>query len=877
MFRAAERARLVVICAPAGFGKTTVMAEWRGRLKEQGIATGWLTLDEGDDDVSRFLVHLRAAMGAIDPACGTSSQEEYSAEKPAAGMLMDLLECVASQEAPFALFLDDYETIRNPEVHKALRRVLRVVPPAGRIIVGTRREPELGLARLRAHGLLTEIGPPELRFRRDETQEFFLDKHGLDLEPEDLDRLQRCTEGWAVGLQLAALALGASPDPKAILQSFSGSFADVADYLAEDVLARQPESVREFLLVTSVLDRLCGPLCDALTGRSDGYEMLEQLEKANLFLLPLDAEKRWYRYHNAFGQFLRARLERGFRGRVARLHIAAAEWFERAGQPVEAIGHLLQAGEEERAAALMAECARDLVERFGQSGTVIGWVERLPADVVDRYPRLRFAYASALSLRHRYEEACGVLDRLRTSKVAQRAAPEELDEINAVRAMALVFADRVQESHRAAQEGFENLAPQSTFAHGLIGNVFAYHLVATNQFDRAEALVTAARRSNLRIRSDFAAVYSLCIEGVLRLAQGRLGEAIATYRRALELSRELVSGYSVPGALAAALLAEALYERDELDEAGDLISAHLPLLRESGLLDAILIGYITLARVVEYKGDPARADRILAEVEQIGRDRGMLRLVAVVNRERARLFLARGDLTRAGEAAERAERRHIWEPFVGRCMPASDPETGAISQIRLLLRRGNAAEALARIRHELPRAESSGRFRQVLKLLCLQALALAATGQHREALRALREGLRRGAEEGYVRTFADEGQPLAALLQELRPSLEEGGAAAPSGLPREYVDRILVAMRVALGSSGERTAPDEQAPLEPLSERELSVLELLALGLSNKEMADRLCVSESTVRFHLRNIYPKLHAKNRTQAILKGRRYGLIP
>ena len=863
----------MVIRAPAGFGKTTVMAEWWGRLGERGVARGWLTLDEGDNDVSRFLAHLRAAMAAIDPACGAAPQEEYGAEKPAAGMLMDLMDCVATQDAPFALFLDDYETIGNPEVHDALRQVLRVVPPFGRIVVGTRRDPDLGLARLRAHGQLTEIGPSELRFRPDETKEFLLEKHGLDLGPEDLDRLQRCTEGWAVGLQLAALALAASPDPRAILQSFSGSFADVADYLAEDVLARQPGPVREFLIVTSVLDRLCGPLCDALTGRSDGYEMLEQLEKANLFLLPMDAEKRWYRYHNAFRQFLRARLERGFRGRVARLHVAAADWFEQAGRPVEAIGHLLQAGEEGRAAAFMAECARDLVQRFGQSGTVIGWVERLPGEVVDRYPRLRFSYAIALSLRHRYEEACHVLDRLRASKVEQHAAPEELDEINAVRAMALVFADRVEESHRVAQEGFESLSPRSTFAHGLIGNVFAYHLVATNQFDRAEALVTAARRSNLQARSDFAAVYSLCIEGMLCLTQGRLGRAIQTYRRALELSRELLSGYSVPGALAAALLGEALYERDEAREAEQLISMHLPLLRESGLLDAILIGYITLARVLEHKGEASRADRLLSEVEQIGRDRGMLRVVAVVNRERARLLLCRGDVVRAADAAERAERRHVWEPFEGRCMPASDPETGAVSQIRLLLRRGNAAEALTRIRHELPKAESAGRFRQVLKLLCLQALGLEAVGEHREALRTLREALRRGSEEGFVRIFADEGGPLAGLIRELRKSLDAGAVSPTSGLTRPYLDRILNAM----GAAAEPSVPDQQVPLEPLSERELSVLELLALGLSNREMADRLCVSESTVRFHLRNIYPKLRAKNRTQAILKGRTYGLIP
>lgn len=875
---AAEHARLVLVRAPAGFGKTTLMLQWMHHLQAAETATAWLGLSEADNDTGRFLTYLAGALRQIDPSLDPGPTGDAFGNEASTASLLNLLEWVASRDVPFALFLDEFEIIRNPAVHDIVRQTLHHLPEGSLVLIATRELPQIGVGRLRALRQLVDIGLEDLRFSPDETARFLRHADRLVLDDEDLYRLQRCTEGWVAGLQLAALALTGREDGKAFIRSLTGSHAHIADYLAEDVLARQPEEVRDFLLKTSILERLCGPLCDAVTDRTDGYEMLAHLERANLFLVPLDDERRWYRYHNLFAQFLRSRLDRGVRELVAALHRSAAAWLSAQGVSVGAAAHLLAAGDTDEAARLMAGCARDLV-KLGRVRTVSEWVEALPAEALNRHPDLRLAYCWALCARRCYAEAIANLDALPGPGQQESLDPAAHDELLALRPTILLFEGRIEECHQAAVANLPNVSSFGTFGYGVLQNVLAFCLTTSGQFDEAESLLHHALRSHVKAGTMFATVYAKCFQGWGQMVQGRLGSALEHYRLALARAREASPGYSVPGALAATFLADALYERDELDEAERLLSEHFAFIPEGSTLDIVLLAYLTLTRIRFARGQEAEALHLLEEAEAMGRDRGAARVAATVRLERVRLALQKGDLAAAEATFRTTDDRPVWQTLKGRCLPANDPESPQVSRLRLQVRRGEAHTALAGLRSELSRAKASGRHRQALKLRVLTAQALDASGEKRAALRALGEAVQLSAPEGFVRTFVDEGPGVAQLLGELG----HAGCAAAShdGYPSPSYIRQLLAR---FGSGASATSPEddagqgglESAPTEDLTDREISILQMLARGLSNQSLADHLFVSVPTVKFHLHNINRKLGATNRTEAVAKARRLHLI-
>jgi LuxR family maltose regulon positive regulatory protein len=853
------------------------MLQWMADLQEQGKPSAWLTLDEADNDTGRFLSYLVAAFRKADPTMdlGNLVQSDFRGESLATGFLLNLLERLESSKVPFTVFLDDFETIKNAEVNQILRQVLDHLQVESRLVIGTRETPRIGLARMRIWGQLVEIGTEELRFAVDETERFLREGHGLSLDEEDVTRLHKCAEGWAAGLQLAALSLAGRRDGKEFIRSFSGSSSEIADYLAEDVLSRQPEDVRTFLLQTSILNCLSGTLCDALTGRSDGYEMLSFLERANLFLTPLDNERCWYRYHNLFEQFLRSRLRLAFPRKIADLHRAAAGWFSGQGRYVEAAEHALAAGDTETAADLIEKCAGALVE-MGQFGTVADWVERLPPETLDQHPSIRVAYAWTLIFQCCYDRANAIIDQISCDKEQGTLDLITRNEVNALRSVNLALADRIEESYHVAQESLAKTALPGTFAHANSKLILGFSLVTLGRFDEAYEMLRRARESHTKAGSILGIVYCHCFEGMTLLSQGRLQAALFQYRTAFSKAREVIPGYSRAAAVAAVFLAEALYELNELAEAERLLTGHLEIFREYVNLDTVVSGYITLGRILFHRGQYGDALRLLEEAERVGLTRNWPRMGATVRLERARLALQCGNIESAERLYRLPEDRQIWKAVEIRIMPSSDVDTPEIHSLRLLIRRGQAARALEGLRSELSRAEGLGRQRRALKIRILQADAMNACGDRKAALRVLREAALFAAPEGYIRVFADEDTSVAQLIRDLRESgaVDEGRALKRTQV--DYLGRILLAAGETVRKS---TEPDPEMAGEALDEittREIEVIGLLARGLSNHDLAEKLFVSENTVKFHLRNINSKLSAKNRTEAVAKARGLGLI-
>lgn len=879
-FERAMGSRLGLVTGPAGSGKTTVMLQLLARLRERGTPAAWLTLDESDNDTGRFLAYLAGALQGIDPSFDPSlgSSPPYGAGSRLGEHVLRFRGWMTEDFArPFALFLDDLEVLHNPEVLHIVRELPAQALPCQLLVVASRSTPDLGLARLRVRGHLSEIGPDELRFAWDETDRFLRGARGLDLADEELARLHGCTEGWAAALQLSALALSGHEDRHSVIASFSGAFTDIADYLAEDVVSRQPEDVRRFLLETSVLDRLSGPLCDAVTERSDSYSFLDHLERANLFLTPLDSERHWYRYHNLFADFLRGQTERLLPEALPRLHLRAADWFVEQGHAVEAAKHALAAGDLDRAARLVAECAMTLVG-LGQLRTVADWVDRLPSKTVDRHPELRLALCWALSMRHHHGEARRLLDEIKNGLDPDSPTdPAVLDNIFALESVILSLTDDVGRCLALSEHNLPLIADKSSFPYGVLANCLGCRLLEAGRFEEARRLLESAERCHAQAGNVFGAMYSVCLIGALELLQGRLSVAVERYRSAEATVRRASLTHSQTGAVASVFLAEALYEMDETEEAERLLAESRDRFRECVPLDVMLLGYLTLARIHALRGEEAAVARLLEEAERVGTDEGIPRAAATVHLERVRLALQRGDLRAALRLASEASGDSVWSGFRGWGMPASDPDTAEVSRLRLMIREGRAQAAVPPLKAELARAIESRHLRRALTVRILLAEALAAGGDRRAALRMLREALLFGAREGFVRAFVDEGPPILGLVGELRdegPARHE--AAGDPFVPLEYLDRILIAggRGRPVGTSAAGTARGE--PSEPLTARETEILEMVACGLSNTELARRLFITVPTVKFHLRNINSKLRAHNRTRAVARARELGLI-
>jgi LuxR family maltose regulon positive regulatory protein len=869
---------LTLVSAPAGFGKTTLLAEWLAIAAADGRAVAWLSLDPRDNDPALFWTYLVAALNTAAPGAGAGALSLLqSPEPPGEAGLVTLLNDLDAISDDVVLVLDDYHVIGARDVQDGMAFLLEHLPPQIHLVIASRADPALPLARLRGRGELTEIRAADLRFTPGEAAAYLNEVMGLVLTATDVAALEGRTEGWIAALQLAALSMQGREDTAAFIAGFAGDDRYIVDFLAEEVLQRQPGNVQQFLLQTSVLDRLCGPLCDAVTGQDGGKAKLAALERGNLFLVPLDDRRRWYRYHQLFADVLHARLRDEQPDEVPDLHRRASGWHEQNGEPSEAIRHALAAGDFERAADLV-ELAIPAMRRSRQEAAVLGWLELLPDEVVRVRPVLSVGFAGALLAGGEFE---GVEARLRDAEqwldgatgigqgsrapAAQmivvddaefRRLPAEIPLYRA--AQALARGDRpatVRHARRALE-----LSP----ADDHLGRASAAALMGLASWASGDleagysgyAECMAGLRRAGHIADTFGCAIALAD---IRRTQGRLGEAMRTYEQALQRAPQ--QGGSVLRGTADMYvgMSEIHRERDDLRAATQQLLRSQELGEHIGLPQNRYRWRVAMARIRQAEGDLSGALDLLNEAERlyVGDFFPNVRPVPAL---RARVRVAQGEL---GEALGWAREQGL--SFDDDLSYLREFEHITLARVLLA---GYTSEHAARPIQEATRlleglllaAEEGERTGSVIEILVLQALARQSQDDVPAALASLQRALTLAEPEGYVRIFADEGPPMATLLR----------AAAKRGTAPGYVRRLLA----AVNKTGDG-APASQGLIEPLSERELDVLRLLGTDLGGPEIARELIVSLNTVRTHTKNIYAKLGVNNRRAAVRRARELNL--
>jgi ATP/maltotriose-dependent transcriptional regulator MalT len=871
---------LVLLCTPAGFGKTSLMAEW-ARAAQRPVV--WLSLDDGDNDPARFWRHIAAALDPVHPGIAGRVAALLPGLPPASleAVVTTVVNELAEVADEVVLVLDDYHLVHAQLVHASLGFLLEHLPESLRLVLASRADPPLPLARLRARGQLAELRERDLRFTQEEAAALLREAAGPEVSEAAVAALAGRTEGWAAGLQLAALSLRGHPDPAGFVATFSGSHRYVLDYLAEEVLDRQPEPLRRFLLQTSVLERLSGPLCDAVTGRAGSQQLLEQVEAANLFLVPLDEVRGWWRYHQLFADLLQARLLQERPGAVPGLHRAAAAWCEDHGLADDAVRHALAAGDAAWAARLI-EQHFDRFLRRAEEATVDRWLQTLPAELVRSRPRLRHAQAVWALLGGRMEEAESLLADAEQALAASEDEPYEPSVgraasvvANLPAAIALVRAElarRRGDAERVATFGQQALGLLTENDRALRLHADWVLAVADWQGGRlaeAEHALEGVVAEQRAAGEGYLAVRPACDLGQVRRARGHLSAALRIYQQALESASE--DGRPLPFAgLAQVGMAEVLYERGELEAAlahateGARLCRQLAYTLSTPLPLVAALAILTWIR--QAQGDPAGALHAMGEAERIKLSSAVVDLFNPVPALRARLALAHGEVTEAVRWAQ--------DSGLDPDDPLSYPrEREYIMLVRVLVATGERGRALGLLERLRSLAVAQGRVGSIIQVLVLQAVALESSGDERAALAALAEALALAAPEGYLRVFVDEGPALAALLRRLVTTPAKARAVQ---VPPAYLGRLLDAFELA----GQAIIPPGGRPADvlavPLSARELEVLALLSTGNPNQAIAEELVITLDTVKRHVTHIFEKLGVTNRTQAVIRARELGLL-
>ncbi len=854
--------RLTLVSAPAGFGKTTLVSEW---VAGCGRPAAWVSLDAGDSDPSRLLTYLIAALQTVAPGIGDGVLAGLQSPQPSPSelILTTLLNELTAIPSTVVLVLDDCHVLDARPVDDALAFLVAHLPPNVHLVIATREDPALPMARLRARGQMTELRAADLRFTPSEAAEFLNQVMGLDLAADDIAALESRTEGWIAGLQLAAISLQGRDDAAGFIASFAGSHHFVLDYLVEEVLHRQPEPIQTFLLCTSILDRLCGPLCDAvLHGDGDpqpirsasGQEILGYLEHANLFVVPLDNERRWYRYHHLFADLLRQRLHEGaepFEGDgglgVAQLHSRASQWYEDQGLDVEAFHHAAAANDVDRAEHLIDIKGLHLHLR-GVTATR-DWLASLPNSVLDARPSLRVRSAMLSLVAGR---STGVEENLQAAETALAGA--ELDDrtrdlvgqIAAARATLAGVRHEPEVAITQARRALEYLHPDNRSSRCRANWTAGMAFMARGERDAADQAFAEALAIAQVSRSPVDITLAATCLGEIQELGNQLYPAAETYRQVLQLLGDQLRPVDYRTHLG---LARVLYEWNDLEAAEQHALQAFELARQyDRAIDRFILSELFLARLKLARGDVAGAAAMLAETEQCVRQNSFVHRMPEVAAARVLALLQQGDLAGAAHLAHAHD------------LP--------LSQARVHLAQGDPAAALAVLEPYRRRVEERAWADEQLKTMILRAIAFQALGERTRAVELLDEALAVAEPGGFIRIFVDEGPPMTRLLCE----------ALSQGVQPGYVRRLLAAFPVDEPDAGAPPmTPGAGARLaEPLSKRELEVLPLLAEGLSNQEIAARLYLSLHTVKAHARSIYAKLGVNSRTQAAARARALGYL-
>ena len=854
--------RLTLISAPAGFGKTTLIVHWSKALAESSTwRLAWFSLDDNDNDVSRFFTYFITALQKIDAQIGQTALELLHAPQASNIQisLTELLNNLAQSSQAIALALDDYHLITNPEIHKGITFLLENAPPHFHLLLLSRADPPFSLARLRARHQMTEIRQQDLRFEQSETAVFLNQLMALDLPATAVAALEKRTEGWVAGLQMAALSLQGQTDTESYIQRFTSSNRFIFDYLAEEVLARRPEGTRDFLLQTAVLDKLCAPLCDAVlnipeAADSQSQQILEQLESANLFLIPLDDNRHWYRYHHLFADLLQQQARRENPELEKAAHERASHWFEKAGYAEEAIQHALSATNYERAANLVTQYGEKWLWQ-GEIGKILLWTERLPTSWQHQNPRLTLNYAWALLFRGHARKVETAVAQL--PPTFADTSPDAIDLLvlqstlaigqNHI-AQAITLSEKVRTKLEALEPKASNLTMRglAVINQGYINHIQGNHTLAIQNYDLAVSLNREA--GNL-----LTAIYATQGWGSLLIEQGQLPQAETVLLDGLQIEREWAKKLGTGDRkLVAATplhisLAQLYYQWNRLAEAEAQLIDGDKLLISSDPFDTCT-GLMALVKLRLAQDKTEAIPPILTQLQEIEQRATALRV-------RRQLAVALATIRCALYSQQPPSELRT---AIERALP--ELESDSLTQARALITLGRPHEAVPLLEKLTAQTEADGRYGLWLSAAVLLCLAYQSTDEKTTALTWLSRAVQTAAPLGHIRLFLDEGQPLQHLLQELVQQKN-----APT-----YATTLLAYFP---------TTPQPIVPPpvnNPLSPREREVLQLIAEGLTNQEIATQLVIAPSTAKRHVINIYNKLDIKNRAEATARAYELGIV-
>jgi len=854
--------KLTLISAPAGFGKTTLVSEW---IADCGRPVGWLSLDEGDTNPARFLSYLVTALQLIKTGIGERLLAALQSREPPQleAVLTDLINEITSIPDHFIIVLDDYHSIESKQVDQAVNFLIEHQPPQMHLLIASREDPSLPLARLRARGQLTELRASDLRFTPSEAADFLNLVMGLPLSTEDVAALETRTEGWIAGLQMAALSMRGLDDTGDFIRSFTGSHRFVLDYLMEEVLERQREEVQAFLLRTSILDRLCGPLCEAVMSSSStsGQQTLEYLERANLFIVPLDSDRCWYRYHHLFGELLHKRLEQKLTPEgIVGLHLQASKWYEKNGLILDAFKQAAAANDIELAERLM-EHKQMPINHPGVPVTILNWLESLPVSVLNSKPSLWWKQAAMLMANY---QTIGVEEKLQATEaaLATKTPPDaEMDEWtrNLVGKIAYARAALAATRYEAettlvyAQRAMEFLHPNNIAYRAEVTIYIGFARYLLGDRDAAELAYKEAL-SLAQAAGDEEGVLTATIRlGQIHELRNQLHEAFETYQKVLKMTGEDPPPFAT---LAVIGLARIYYNWNDLKRAEKYAEQSHQLARLcEQVIDRLISSELFLSRLKMTLGDPVSADQFLTQAEQHARQYDYTVRFPDIAAARAILCLYKGDTVAAAQLVQHEDR---W-----------------LVRAEVLIAQGNPSAALAIIVPYCQKMKEKRLDDQLLVTVVLQALALHAQGENESARQALKESLTLAEPGGFIRLFVDAGEPMRLLLQDLASWIDQHPEEQDQRL-MAYVEKILAAFASPAEVQASKSISQQSGLIEPLSPRELEVLQFISQGLSNQEIGKRLFLALDTVKGHNRRIFEKLQVNRRTEAIARARELGLI-
>ena len=865
------RGKLTLVSAPAGFGKTSLVAAWR---KENETPLAWFSLDEEDNEPVRFFDYLIGALQMVDQDLGDESAEilRRSTTPPLKVVLTALLNEINAYDKEFVLAFDDYHVIKEHGIHEALSFLIERLGPHAHTLIATRSDPPFPLGRLRARGELKELRASDLRFDTSEATAFLNDVMNLELTSRDVSALEDRTEGWIAGLQLSALTLQGRENRSELVKEFAGDNRFVLDYLLEEVLNCQTEHVQNFLLRTSVLTRLSGSLCDALTDDQSGHETLEQLDRANLFLIRLDSRGEWFRYHHLFADLLRLKLKQKQASSIRELQIKASQWCEKNNLSEEAVQYALAAQDWDRALSLIEPIAFHQIS-LGGFERLKYWIETIPESAFANRPQLFHYYIPTLIYKEDYEKIDKYVNLFETAE--PESLRKQLESLvwstRSLVAAAQSKGDRAEECSRKAEQA---LLPDDIKQRAVVMQTKVRTASVRGDAKEMETALLAALPAYRQAQHLIFQVWGLTALGCMRMVQNRLYQAAEDLQTALQFSRENLQTRPETLLYSHSFLCELYREWNDVETAKTHLNEALTIIRQTGretFMAFVTENMKSLAFMLDQCDDPGQADVLIdnawRRVKRCGNEVVEKQLEAL----KALMVLRRGgDMSLVNR----------WAEFSGLSADDEPDYSKEISHFvlaRWLIATGKAKQALPLLNRLLTAAQKATRIRHVIQILIMQALAHQALGSEAEALKAFEKALVLAQPEAYVRTFIDEGEPLSKLLLEL---LKQKGKKWESEKPEML--QYVVKLKELFAPSGPvptakipAAAATEALPWwyaeDPLSERELEVLQHVARGLSNQEIADKLFLSAGTVKRHMSNIYQKLDVHSRTQALERAR------